>query len=39
MTFDNEFYLIVGGGSVGLASILAAVVWRWLVNRSNREEL
>lgn len=38
MTPDNEFFLIVGGGAVGLAFVLFAAVVSWLRNRADKED-
>ncbi|MBS0966237.1 hypothetical protein JK165_09075 [Acetobacter okinawensis] len=29
MTPDNEFFMLLGGGAVGLGTILLALIWRW----------
>lgn len=29
MTPDNEFFMLLGGGIVGLGTLLLALIWRW----------
>lgn len=38
MTPDFECGLVAGGGAVGLAFVLFAVVVRWLRNREDKED-
>ncbi len=38
MTPDNEFFLILGGGAVGLAFVLFAATVRWIRTRADRED-
>ena len=35
MTLDNEFFMLLGGGIVGILAMIFAVAWRLLTVRSD----
>lgn len=35
MTLDNEFFMLLGGGIVGIGALVLVVAWRLLVVRTD----
>lgn len=35
MTLDNEFFMLLGGGIVGIGALVLTVAWRLLTVRSD----